>query len=217
MSSRIPLALFGRAPRPGATKTRLVPALGAQGAADLYAAFLVDSLARCYECADVVDVTLWVADEPDDPVLAALCADVPRRSQPAGGLGARMAFALGEALDVASRAMVVGSDLPTLPAAYLRAAAVALEVADVVLGPSADGGYYLVGARGRVPRIFDGIRWSTRHTLADTLEAADRSGLAVRLLPPWYDVDEPKDLRLLRAHLAITPDAAPATAHYLGF
>jgi len=212
----LPLAVFARAPRAGRAKTRLAPVLGDEGAAHLYSAFLRDTLRTCRRVTSV-DLTVWAADDPDDPLLVDLIGPAtPCRRQAEGDLGRRMGAALAAGIARSGACIVVGSDVPTLPASQIASAADALARADVVLGPAADGGYYLVGARAEVPRIFDGVRWSTRHTLADTRAAARREGLRVVETSPWYDVDTPRDLSLLRAHLALVPAAAPATARALG-
>ena len=216
------LAVFARAPVAGRAKTRLAPALGADGAARLYAGFLADTLALAdrAQSAGLLETTLWLAaaadtDEPtlrDVPGVTAL----PRRVQPIGDLGARMAAALDVGVASHGAALVLGSDAPTLPLALLRAARVALDRADLVLAPSADGGYVLIGARVPVPpALFDDARFSTRHALADTLAGAARCGLSALCVAPWYDVDTPDDLRLLRTHLTLVPSAAPHTARAL--
>jgi hypothetical protein len=212
----IPLAVYARAPLPGVAKTRLAPALGPDGAATLYAAFIDDTLATCVRVAEV-SPSVWVAGDPDEPSVAGRCGTLPRSRQAEGDLGARMGATLDEQIQSHRAGIVIGSDSPTLPAAYLgRAAALLAAGAAVVLGPSADGGYYLVGACGCVPPILDGVRWSSPHTLADTVRACRNARIEPRFLPPWYDVDTPEDLRLLRAHLAVRPRAAPATARSLG-
>ncbi len=223
---RAALAVFGRAPRAGAAKTRLSPALGPDGAAHLYAAFLADTLAlaRAAAHAGLADATLWAADAPDDPALLEVpgAREVPRCAQPAGDLGVRLAAALDAGVASHGRALVIGSDAPTLPLALLRAASAALDTADLVLGPSADGGYFLIGARVAVgAALFDGVRFSTRFALLDTLTGAARLGLSVARTAPWYDVDTPDDLRVLRAHLSLAPTVAPHTSRalrlYAGF
>ncbi len=202
----VALIVFARAPRPGHTKTRLIPALGADGSARLYRAFLEDTLAKARGL-DGFEVEIWAATAEDRALLG------PCRSQVAGDLGARMSHALADAQRRAERALLIGTDVPTLPPACLEAAAAALTTHDVVLGPSADGGYYLIGSRAPAPSLA-GVRWSSSHALADTIGGlGDRR---VALLRPWYDVDTPADLRLLRAHLALRPTAAPATAAALG-
>jgi rSAM/selenodomain-associated transferase 1 len=211
---RVPLAVFVRPPHPGKTKTRLVPALGDQGAVDLYRAFVQDTI-QTVLAADCFDITVWVAGDPEDPSLEGLVADLPRRAQSKGDLGVRMAQTLETHIAHAGRGLIIGSDAPTLPESVLRAGLDALDRHDLVLGPSADGGYYLIGARGRVPRVFEGIAWSTPSVLTETLSRARSAGLTVALLPPFYDVDTPDDLRLLRTHLTLDPSAAPVTATHL--
>lgn len=215
----IPLALFARPPEPGRAKTRLARAIGAERAAALYAAFLRDVLGTCLS-APGFETTLWVAGDPAHATLAALAAAprVPFRAQPALELGARMARALEDGVASHGACVVVGTDVPTLPGRLLHDAHRALEDAsvDVVLGPSADGGFYLVGVRREVPPLFEGARYGTRHALTDTVAFARRAHARVRLLSPWYDVDTPRDLGLLRAHLATSPRAAPNTARALG-
>ncbi|MGD8862387.1 MAG: TIGR04282 family arsenosugar biosynthesis glycosyltransferase [Myxococcales bacterium] len=209
---RCALQLFARPPIPGRTKTRLSPAVGAEGAAALYAAFIRDTCATVAR-AGGFDASLWVAGEPDHPALQR--HGLPRRAQRGDDLGERMHGALREGLAVADAALVLGTDLPTLPSGHLRRAARALRKADVVLGPAADGGYYLIGVRGRasrsLPVLFSGVRWSSSHVLADTLDLSARAGLRVATVGPWYDVDGPEDLALLRLHLSLDPTLAPAT------
>jgi rSAM/selenodomain-associated transferase 1 len=225
--SRCALAVFGRAPVAGRAKTRLAEApgaggavLGAEGAARLYAAFLADTLrtAARVTASGYADVTLWVAGAPDDAALRAVpgVAALPCVAQPELELGARMRAALDAGVASHGRALVVGSDAPTLPAATLRAACAALEHADIVFVPAADGGYVLVGARAPLPpEVFAGARLSTRHALADTRAGARRAGLSAACVAPWYDVDTPDDLRLLRLHLTLAPEAAPHSARAL--
>lgn len=227
------LAVFGRAPVPGRVKTRLAKDLGDAPAAELYACFLRDTLRHVDEAVAVLasgasSVTmtrnLWVPDAPADPSLRALLRAAAKdfaapwpdpHVQCGGDLGEKMAHALESGLQSSDGALVVGSDAPSLPASYLATAARALEVADLVLGPATDGGYYLVGCRRSVPPIFEGVRWSTPHVLADTLERATRAGCQVHLLPPWFDVDEAEDLALLRLQLRVDPELAPIAAAQL--
>ena len=195
--------------------------LGVEGAARLYAAFLADTLATAARVAASghADVALWVAGVPDDAALLAVpeAAALPRIAQPELDLGARMRAALDAGVASHGRALVVGSDAPTLPAGILVSACAALARFDLVLGPAADGGYVIVGSRVPLPaEVFAGVRFSTAHARADTLAGARRAGLSVACVAPWYDVDTPEDLRLLRLHLALAPDTAPHTARVLG-
>lgn len=205
------ICLFARPIVPGRAKTRLIPALGPEGAARLYAAFLADTARSCGQ----VDarLELWIAGEPDHVSLAHYA--LPRVRQPETDLGGRMRAAL-TAGRAAGPTLCVGSDAPTLPAGLLRQAFLALGHADLVLGPAADGGFTVIGAAGpRLPDLCTGIRYSTRHALADTVRAAQAAGLRVALLPPTYDVDTPADLRLLALQLTLDPGVAPATARVI--
>lgn len=210
----IPTALFARAPVPGRAKTRLAPALGLDGAAALYAAFLRDALSTIASRPELTP-TLWAASDADVDALRDTAPDLALHVQPAGDLGVRMRAALDHGIAQRGAAIVVGTDVPTLPSRLVRAAVETLRHADVVLGPSADGGYWLVGARARTFAL-DGVRWSTAHALADTIECARSNARSVALVPPWYDVDTPDDLLLLRTHLRLRPHAAPHTARALG-
>ena len=206
----VPLALFARPPVAGHTKTRLIPALGPDGAARLYEAFLADTIATV-RGVDGVSPQLWWSNPPAHPDAVGM----PERLQEGPDLGARLTGCLVALIQEAGVGMALGTDAPTLPGALLHAAKRALAVADVVLGPSSDGGYYLVGLRTEPGTLFDGVRWSTRHAFEDTAGRAHRLGRSVFVLPPWYDVDRAASLRLLRTHLLVDPDAAPATARVL--
>lgn len=209
MSPPLPLLIFARAPVPGHAKTRLAPALGEGGAAALAAAFLEDALLRALSIPVVRPVLVSDGPLADGRLRALLEAHrIPVRRQGEGDLGVRMAGALEEALRADPAALLVGTDAPTLPAAAITSAVRALVEHDLVFGPAADGGFYLVGARGRPPR-WPGARWSSPHALADCL--ASNAERRVTRVTPWYDVDDPDDLRLLRAHLAEDPAVAPAT------
>lgn len=205
------LCVFGRPATAGRTKTRLASAIGEPQAAALYRAFVADVLANTASLE--AEQQFWVAGDPHDPDLEGMLPPtVARVAQPQGDLGARMLAALRSTQDAA---LVVGTDAPTLPVAYLQQGLAALRTVDVVLGASADGGYYTIGARNTADTMFDGVRWSTRHALADTLGACERAHLSTEVLPPWYDVDTFSDLTLLRAELALAPHRAPHTVRAL--
>lgn len=191
------LMVFAKAPTPGRVKTRLQPPLTPTQAADLHAAFVRDVVER-HQRPDRV-MTVWRAGDLDHPLWRAL--GVPRATQAAGDLGARMAAAFAAELGDDARVVVLGTDSPTLPPALVDAAFEALDDVPCVVGPANDGGYYLLGARGAAPPVFDGMPWGTDAVLPRTLAALTAAGVRHRLLPFWYDVDRPADLALLRAHL----------------
>ena len=210
MSSRSSLIVFARAPRPGRTKTRLMPLLGPQRTADLYRCFLTDTLVRA--CRAEADVTVAVADAEDVDAVGAFvsrfCPGARVTVQSEGDLGARMADALQQALARgAAPATLIGTDSPDLPPDRVEQAFSLSRTHDVVLGPCLDGGYYLIAMAHIVPGVFEGVEWSSENVLADTLERAGRQGATSALLDPWYDVDTPTDLialqqRLRAVHLA---------------
>ncbi len=223
------LAVFARPPVPGATKTRLIPALGPAGACEMYAAFLDDVLslaARFRDVATGVQVHLYAA-APDEGGALRRRADslgMPLHQQRGADLGERMRRALQDGIDACGAAMIIGTDSPSMPLGLLQAAARALELPQPAhpahpssqpngpvycVGPAADGGYVLIGARHQVPS-FSHVRFGTRHALADTLAA--NPDHRFRQTPPWYDVDTPADLRLLALHLRLAPEAAPRSA-----
>ncbi len=212
MGARAALIVFARAPAPGAAKTRLAAAVGPDGAAALSGAFLRDTIDTARRVAGV-ELAIACAGDADHPAFRAdaLGGAIPRVPQVGGDLGARLEHAMRRGFGAAPAVVVIGSDAPTLPAELLGRAVDMLDDHALVLGPCHDGGFYLLGARV-VPRL-DGVAWSTARALADVL--ARNAGHAPALLPPWYDVDTPDDLRLLRAHLALRPRLSPATARLL--
>ncbi len=208
------LLVFAKPARPGRVKTRLVPDLSAEQAAELYAAFLADALERLRSGA--YDLEIAWAVEPGEPLPA---GPVPGRRQAEGDLGERMLRALSAAAATHPRVAVVGSDHPGLAAATVEDAFARLASgADIVLGPAEDGGYYLFAATAAAlaPDLFAGIPWSSDRVLAETLERCARAGREVSLLPREADVDTPDDLRRLARRLAVDAASAPRTRALLG-
>lgn len=205
------LIVFAKVPAPGAVKTRLCPPLTPAGAADLYAAMLADALAQYATLGPAVRLYLAPADAalPDGLVPPGVTV----HAQAGADLGARMLRAFAETFHAGhARAVVVGTDHPTLPDAFVRLAFDHLDAPrTLTLGPSDDGGYYLLGLRDLAPGLFAGMTWSHAGVLAATLDRAAAADLAVTLLPPWYDVDAAADLGRLRADLAADPAVAPRT------
>jgi rSAM/selenodomain-associated transferase 1 len=209
--------VMAKRPTPGATKTRLMPALTAEQAAALYECFLRDTLELA--CA-VHGATRVVAYPPGDGVryFSELARGFMLVPQIGATLSERLAHVFDHCLAAGfSPVAAIGSDSPTLPAAYVRRglALLAAGSADLVLGPCEDGGYYLIGLSRACPRLLLGVQMSTSHVLADTLALAAEDGLRAALLPPWYDVDTAADLVRLRSDLATLPQDAARHTHGL--
>lgn len=210
------LILFTKPAVPGRVKTRLIGALSAQQAAELHAAFLRDLgerlAAACWEV-----WTAWHLEEGEAPALGLIGGGTPPRAlrQRGTDLGERLYRALRTAADEGfDPVAAIGSDLPTLPLARLDECSRALGAgADVVIGPAADGGYYLLSCRASAlePGLFAGVDWSTPRVLEQTLERCARAGLRVELLAVGRDVDTPADLERLAAELRATPGLCPRT------
>lgn len=205
------LIVFAKVPEPGRVKTRLTTLLSETDAARLYAAFLTDALAqyRHLECR----VRLYLDRAVPEPPPAWLPAGIEVCVQRGEGLGARMQQAFLESFAAgATRLVIIGTDHPTLPLAFVEAAFAALnEVGAICLGPSDDGGYYLLGMNEFYPQLFAEMTYSHAEVFAQTLDRAATTNAAVTILPPWYDVDTPEALHRLRADLAETDAALPAT------
>lgn len=213
------LVLFTKPAVPGRVKTRLVGPLTPEQAAELHAAFLADLSARlCASCWTVW--TAWELDEGEAPALDLLAGQASHSLRQHGAdLGSRLHAALREAADRGHDPVAaVGSDHPTLPLERLDECLEAMELgADVVLGPAADGGYYLIACRARalVQELFEGIDWSTEKVLEQTLERCAAAGLVVEQLAVGHDVDRPEDLSRLAGELAERPGLCPKTEELL--
>lgn len=201
-AERVAIAVFAKAPVPGAVKTRLAARLGAQDAARLHAALVRRTLREAVRAAPGA-VTLWCAPDARDPFFAGCAGEfgVPLRVQRGAGLGERMRHAFASSLD-AGPLLLVGSDCPVLDAAMLREAAAALASRDAVFVPAEDGGYVLVGLAHPVAGVFDGIDWGTATVMARTRERLAAAGARHAELPAAWDVDRPEDYdRLCRERL----------------
>jgi rSAM/selenodomain-associated transferase 1 len=208
------IVIFAKAPVLGEVKTRLAKSIGDEAALALYSAFLDDTCALTQGLG--ARRVLAVYGAIDHPHLQHLAKSqrLELVEQGDGDLGAKMARAIGEHV-ARGPVVIIGSDAPTLPRAHLHQALDALMEHDVVVGPSEDGGYWLIGARLAVPELFADMRWSTPDVLPMTLERL--RGRSHALLPRWYDVDSVEDLQRLRSELAtLPPSVAPATRRVLG-
>ncbi len=198
------LIVFTRYPEPGRTKTRLIPALGPQGAADLQRrlAERVVAQARLLCQGRGTDLEVHYAGGDPDKMAAWLGKDLAFRPQRGEGLGRRLAAAFEAAFEPGvAAAVLIGTDVIDLSASVLERAFEALERAEVVLGPAADGGYYLIGLKRPLPELFTDIPWSTDRTAEVTLKRAREMNLAVALVDELADVDRPPDLAAIRDKL----------------
>jgi rSAM/selenodomain-associated transferase 1 len=192
----IEVLLFAKAPRPGFVKTRLAATLGPQAAAEVYRA-LGTQIVR--QISPVSNITVWF--DPPDALLEmrAWLGDHTYRPQPKGGLGERLVHAFAIHFTDASPgpALAIGADAPGVSATIICQASEALADTDVVLGPSRDGGYYLIGLKRPRPELFTAIPWGGGRVLQATLDACGSAGLRVATLPVLRDVDTVEDLTAL--------------------
>jgi len=191
------LGLFAKYWQPGAVKTRLATTIGHREASRLYRAFLLCSLRRFATIADRRVLAFTPVERRAD--FESLAGGAwAAEAQAAGDLGHRMQHYFTRALaSDMERVVLIGSDSPTLPLEYVTRAFDLLIDHPVVLGPSGDGGYYLVGASGNVPPIFSGIRWSSPQVWDQTVALLECAGRPFAVLPPWYDVDDADSLKRL--------------------
>lgn len=209
--------IMAKAPRAGDVKTRLAPLLTSEESAALAASFFIDAASRARDVASDIIVAYSPADGRAtlEPLLRG--ASVRWLEQRGDDLGARLHAAFRHAAaDKRSPVVIIGTDSPTAPPASLRAArdALARDRADIALGPTEDGGYYLIALKRPAPGLFEGVEWSTPRAFEQTARNAARLGLRLLRLPAWYDVDTPADLLRLSDELFKDEDArlrAPST------
>ena len=198
------LAIFARYPVPGEAKTRFSPSIPPELATQLHAAMVEDAVETAL-VANADQVALYWASDPAGRSAFPLPSGVIVRAQSGPDLGARLSAAFAELLEGASsRAVVIGTDCPDLAPEALRRSLLALEDADLVLGPARDGGYYLIGLRRSTPGLFTGIEWGTDRVLEETLERAARVGLRAHWLETLEDLDTPADLVRFIARRSVT-------------
>jgi rSAM/selenodomain-associated transferase 1 len=203
MSFRPTIIVFTREPVPGASKTRLAVRIGSRNAAALADAFTHDALAKVRKLGSPMVIAASATGALHDNHYFRTLArrfDAVLVDQEHGHLGARMARVLSAYAPAG--ALLIGTDTPSLPGSILRRAAALIRRNHVVLGPSLDGGYYLVGIRGAVPDIFRGIRWGGSRVLQQTLTRLAKLEIQPALAPAWYDVDRWGDLMVLAQQLS---------------
>jgi hypothetical protein len=212
------LVLFAKPPTAGVAKTRLAEALGVEGAAAIAAALLEDTFTLCenvrFEDGSKPDLVIAYAEGKDFFDESVDCRAAYDRwkllAQGKGNLGERLDKALADiAPGEDDQTVFVGMDAPHLPPERVAEAFARLGAARAVLGPCDDGGYYLVGVRGRWPfGILAPVRWSTNEAMADTVGAFEKVGMDVATLEMWYDIDDLAGLGRLAADLKEMPPTA---------
>lgn len=209
------LVIMAKAPRLGSVKTRLVESLPLEAATELYGCLLNDTLALAQALDNIEIAVMCPAADVEDllQVLGGTVQVVPQTGQglAAGLTSVFMHFAAA----AEQRVIAFNSDSPHLPASVLESAFDSLETRDLVVGPTHDGGYYLVGAKASHPNLFAGDGMGTTRALEALLACARSLGLSVHLTDPFYDIDIAADLNQLANELQRMPARAPRTAKWL--
>lgn len=209
------LVIMAKAPRPGMVKTRLTQSLPPPASTELYRCLLEDTVALAKSLSGVEVAVM--CPEPDKDELAHLLGNaVQVVAQKGEGLAAGLTSVFAHfTAAIQHRVIAFNSDSPHLPASVLESAFEALATCDVVVGPTHDGGYYLVGAKATHPGLFIGDEMGTSNALDTLLERVRALGLSLRLADPFYDIDVADDLIQLAAELRLSPPRAPRTAAWL--
>ncbi|PYX42183.1 MAG: glycosyltransferase [Acidobacteria bacterium] len=209
------LVIMAKAPKPGTVKTRLAHCLPPPAVTALYRCLLDDTMTLAQSVGNVEVAIMCPASDVDD--LAHLAGDSVRVvAQTGEGLAAGLNSVFAHfAATGQQRIIAFNSDSPHLPASVLQRAFEALATCDVVIGPTHDGGYYLVGAKATHPGLFNGNGMGTSSALETLLERVRAQGLSVRLADPFYDIDVASDLIRLDEELRLSPPRAPRTAAWL--
>jgi len=194
------LVLFARDPIAGKVKTRLRQILDEETTLRLYTSFLKDSIDKLFQLQDIrrlIGVTPSLSSgffDPwnEDPGIEIFI-------QQGEDLGERLRDTFAQQFSAGcGKVVIIGSDSPTLPMEYIERAFASEK--EIVLGPCTDGGYYLIGLNRKLVDVFSGISWGTDQVLEQTLARIREQSAQLELLPVWYDVDLPEDLRFLKVH-----------------
>lgn len=214
MPDRRAVAVMLKSPDSGAVKTRLTPPISSEDAAGLYRCFIKDTFAGISSIGDSIDTFAAFVPAGAERAIKKIVPDNARLILQEGkDLGERLSGVFERLFDLGySKIVIIGSDSPDIPVAYIEDAFAQLAVAGsrLVLGPASDGGYYLIGMNSFMPAPFIGIPWSKASVLEATIKAAKSSSIAITLLRRWHDIDEVDDLAIL-----IDNPKTPASACYL--
>lgn len=196
------LVVFAKSPISGRVKTRLVPGIPSDEAAELYKAFILDTTNKVSNLKCKRVAIAYTPENAEGTFRKLVGKSIILLPQKGRNLGEKMknvfkhSFAEG-----AKRVVIIGTDSPTIPKSLIQRAFDVLKKVSVVIGPTFDGGYYLIGLSEHNNDIFDGIKWSTASVFNQTLTKVKTYKKKLYVLPPWYDVDTSDDLRFLKAHL----------------
>ncbi len=198
--------LFARDPVLGKVKTRLFPYLNNETILKLYTCFLRDSLEKIRKVENA-DLFVGIAPSNESGFFTGMQgSDIRIFVQEGKELGDKMRQAIQDRFaEGYEKVVIIGSDSPSLPVSYIKRALSSDKA--LILGPSTDGGYYLIGMRGKLVEVFAGVTWGTENVLQETCERLVRGGVALELLPVWYDIDTPEDLKFFKTHLQLIEQA----------
>ncbi len=209
------LVIMAKAPRPGAVKTRLAPSLSPEAVTDFYCCLLDDTLALARSLGDV-EVAIMCPDTDVNELARLASNEVSVVAQKGEGLAAGLTSVFAHFTEHdQQRTIAFNSDSPHLPRSVLEEAFETLAAYDVVVGPTHDGGYYLVGAKASHPTLFAGDGMGTSSALERLLSRARTLELSVGFAAPFYDIDVADDLTRLAGELRLDPARAPHTAAWL--
>ncbi len=210
------LVVFARNPVPGAVKTRLQIRYTPQQAADIYRALVLDTLENARGASAARYVLAYTPGDTEEEFRRLAGPGWDLRPQVGTDLGGRMLEAARWSFDRGARRLVIiGSDVPNLPVESIDRAFDLLGEKDVVIGPTVDGGYGLIGLSRPLDAVFQDIEWGTERVFSQTVERAEAAGLTLGVVPPWYDVDTPSDLDFLVAHAtALVRSGCPPALHH---
>lgn len=197
------LIVFVKAPIPGRVKTRLQPHLAPGKIVELYKSFVTGIISRCVRLKGI-DKFLGCYPAKDNDFFRGLAKTYKIQcfNQRGKNLGDKLVNAFKDCFKKGyTEVVIIGSDSPSIPTGYIKKAFLKLKKNDFVLGPCCDGGYYLVGAKKAIPKIFHNIPWGTDKVLNKTLEELNSLNIRFSLLPFWYDIDTIEDLRFFKNHL----------------
>lgn len=197
MSNETSLLVFVKYPAPGKVKTRLGRQLGEDRSCRLYTVFVEWTLQRLARLRHMDCTIFFSPAEEADRFPAWLGGHYRYLAQPEGDLGARLRFGFETLLPTYSRVIAIGTDSPDLPLHYIEEADISLQNHPLCIGPSEDGGYYLIGMTQLYPPLFENIPWSTDSVFAETIHRARQENIPFKQLPSWYDIDTVEDIKKL--------------------